>query len=200
MSLEDKFQPDDGSFLTCFDNTMIHLAGKIGTVYQNVTGRSYKELVKQSYKVASIGIYASVCGFHVEGIPFALLADEYSKRPDFSTPLEEQLKQESKGQNSSACKLLRMTLLLGSPIASIAYFFNLNQVDESSSQEKIYYGMGILLTASLIPYSFASYLSKADIPSPPGEGKFQKIKEKYEYFINQPLGLPLPNVQRMREK
>jgi len=46
MSLENKFYPADGSILTKFDNMMIKTSEKVGGLYQHLTGRSYKDLVK----------------------------------------------------------------------------------------------------------------------------------------------------------
>ena len=97
MSLEDKFYPDDGSYLTRFDNFMIKAAKEVGVLYQNITGDSYKNLASIIYKASSVGFgLSALCG-HVLGIPLGMTSFSSSKQHSYQTPLEEEIRCEAIG-------------------------------------------------------------------------------------------------------
>ena len=96
MSLEDKFYPDDGSYLTRFDNFMIKAAKEVGVLYQLLTGDSYKNLASIIYKASAVGFgLSALCG-HLGVIPLGTDAFSSSKQHSYQTPLEEENKFEAK--------------------------------------------------------------------------------------------------------
>jgi len=179
MSLEDKFYPEDGSILTKFDNSMIKSSGKIGEAYQHLTGKSYKGLVKNSYKISAIGFGLSLFGLRLSAILFGGLSLAGAYYPDYKSPLEEEIQEESWGINRKSGKLIRTCMLASAPII-ISYGLVLaNKDSDENSRLLIYSGLGgIVEGASLVPYNFAEYLTKADIPEPPKKTIWERAGNK----------------------
>lgn len=194
MGLEDKFYPEDGTYLTKFDNVMIKTAGKIGKLYQNITGKSYKDLVKKSYKTSAYGFGASIIGAHASGMILGLFSLQGIYNPQYESPLEEEIKNETIGYPRLMGKLCRISLLAVTPLVlygTYKLFFNKERLSFGT-----WFGMGGLIEgAALIPYNFAEYLTKAQVPEPPKKGWAKKLKEKLAKLRPQKLPMPVP-VQR----
>jgi len=178
MSLEDKFYPEDGSLLTSFDNSMIKLCGKVGQCYQELTGKSYKNLVKASYLTAIAGFGLSVTGAHVASLIMLPLCYLGLRKPEYESPLEEEIRYESKGGHRKLGKGVRLLYLVGTAVVLYLNFgFESSSHEESTAFVEYFILTSKLLSLSLIPYAFAEYLTKSDIPKPPKKTVIEKIKE-----------------------
>ncbi|MDP3027656.1 MAG: hypothetical protein Q8N63_08170, partial [Nanoarchaeota archaeon] len=113
MSLKDKFYPEDGSSLTRFDNFMIKSAGKIGEVYQHLTGRSYKDLVNLGYQTAVSGhAIGLLCG-RLDALVVGTFPFDKNRNPDYSNgPLEDEIKWEARGYSKYEGKAARASIFL----------------------------------------------------------------------------------------
>ena len=194
MSLEDKFYPDDGSRLTRFDNCMIKTAGKLGGLYQNLTGKSYKNLVKTSYKIAVGGFGLSLIGLRAMSVFFGAYSLSGLLWPDYTSPLEEELRNEATGQHRKLGKVARACGLAIIPIAFFSSYCLLDSKSGKASSVLKYVEMGgIVEGLSLIPFNFAEYLTKAEMPNPPEKGWVKETKEKVKEFLKpQPVLFPEP--------
>lgn len=190
MALEDKFYPENGSVLTKLDNFMIKSVGKIGEAYQHLTGRSYKDLVKTSYKLSAAGLGLSTFCLSAPSAIFVLSALKGVYYPQYESPLEEEIREETEGNHKSIGKAIRTGMLAISPIILSVGLKCMKK------HEPIYtcIGAGIAITsASLVPHVFADYLTKANIPEPPKKTVWERAKEKlYEFLTPEPALQPVP--------
>jgi len=195
MSLEDRFYPDDGSFINKFDNAMVKAAGKVGKVYQNFTGVSYESLVKKAYKWAARGFQINI-GDIVNGGKLRKVALHYSAYPKIESPREEEIRMEVLGLPKKTWKYARALLTGPSAflltLSPVCIGFGLYENNYISISE------GILLAylpLSALPFAFAECLSKSDIPEPPKKTVPQKIMDKFRQIYSpqpRPQELPAP--------
>jgi len=164
-SLEDRFYPEEKDLITKVDNSLIKLAGKIGNAYQKFTGNSYKDLIKGLYKVASIS--SLVGAINLPFIVFSLSSNELSKNPEIETPIEEEIKSELIGQSKYIRKLARLTLsAIGITAVPILIYLLEDSIIDNLMVKAFCRSQEIALL-SVIPYTFAQYLSKSYLPDPP---------------------------------
>lgn len=187
MSLEDKFYPDDESYLTRFDNFMIKAAKEFGVLYQNLTGDSYKNLVKTLNKVSALGFgISALCG-HIPLSLLSIINYKQSKTRTYSTPLEEEIRFEALGVERKLGKLVRIsTLTFGSVGAFMGYS---NDIDKNNNPFIYFFYLGSMIAGSSFYFStFADYLSLSDMPNPPDKTLFEKAGEKIRKLLSpQPL-------------
>ena len=184
MSLDDKFYPEDGSALTRADNFLIKSAGKMGEAYQHATGRSYKDLVTSCYKISGYGFALGALGLRVSSLLFWSISSREQHHPKYQSPLEEEIEKEALGRWKSSGKCIRalqlgacaMLLCLEKPV--------LDEGIDTHSRLLIYAGLGSLLEgAAFLPYNFAEYLSKADVPQPPKKTIWERAKDKLSMWL-----------------
>ncbi|MBI4453548.1 hypothetical protein HY636_02795 [Candidatus Woesearchaeota archaeon] len=190
MSLEDKFYPDDGSYLTKFDNFMIKAAKEVGILYQNLTGDSYKNLASIIYKASAVGLgLSALCG-HILGIPLSMASFSSSKQHFYQTPLEEEITCEALGLGKKMGKLMRICLLsVGFSVFSMGYSYYKDNTNKKLSVFDIFL-VGCLIEApSICLYTFAEYLTKSDMPDPPEKNIFQETSERIKRLLS-PEPLP----------
>ncbi len=192
MSLDDKFYPDDGKPLTKFDNFMIKSVGKLGELYQNITGRSYKDLVNASYKVSAGGFAASLAFMRVSSLLFGYLSLNRTQCPDYKSPIEEEIESEVHGYPKSFGKFFRTALLFWVPF-TISQSNDMMEkgVEKDSFISKYLAIGGAIEGASLVPYNFAEYLSKAQVPKPPKKTWGKRLKEYFKENLS-PRPIPVP--------
>ncbi len=192
MSLEDRFYPEDGSNLTRFDNNMIKTSGKIGNAYQQLTGRSYKDLVKNCYKTSTAGFGIGILSLHFSSIVFGFLSLNRLKSPLYNSPLEEELMYEAKGSYKKMGKLLRVGVGMATPHMFCLYpSILMGGMEDSNYLAMVLGAGGIIEGLSIASFSFAEYLTKADVPKPPKKTVWKRTKEKAESLLS-PQGLPEP--------
>jgi len=188
MSLEDKFYPEDGTVLTKFDNFMIKSAGKVGEAYQHLTGKSYKDLVKTSYKAAAAGYGLSTISVNPLAFPFGLYSYVRTLNPRYETPLEEEASLEISGRPKNRGKMFRLETLALIPIAM---YFGYTVLKDNLKERNLgtYLGLGITIQGiATIPFNFAEYLSKSNVPKPPEKKVWDRVKEKFDF--REPVTIP----------
>lgn len=179
MSLEDKFYPEDGSNLTRFDNFMIKSAGKIGEVYQHATGKSYKEFSNSCYKTSAGGFVLGTLCFQISAPILLLNSISRIKSPNYESPLEEEIRLEAQYKPRKFNKLCRAAFLALAPlIAYTNYDIFVNVIEKNESFLSYFASGGIIYGISLLPFNFAEYLTKADVPKPPKKTILKRAKEK----------------------
>jgi len=185
MSLEDRFFPEDGTLLTRYDNFMIRNAGFLGEMYQHCTGKSYVELVKSAYLLSSYGFIVA-SPIMIPNLVFSLLTYYGSKDPEILSPLEEEIKQEARGYPKKGMKIARIILpIVAITLGRVAYkTFN---DDEASILSKTIASSMLLTSIAIIPWSFAEYLSRADMPDPPKKTIFERAKDKMQISLQNPI-------------
>jgi hypothetical protein len=195
VSLEDQFYPEDGSPLTKLDNILIKSIAQVGKAYQQMTGRSYKDLVKSCYKISTWGFGLTVLGGSPVGFLYGALSYENYSHPDCSSPLEEGIQQEAGGQPKWVPKLLRLTQLsVYMPFLFLGGNYLLG-MDSTKQDFFSYSGAAIFYTTGLsfIPYNIAEYTSKADMPDPPEKTVWKRTGEKLKDLLSPaPTPAPIP--------
>lgn len=181
MGLEDKFYPDDGSLLTKYDNFMIKSAGSVGEIYQDFTGKSYRELVKTSYGVATLGFVSSAPFLNPFSLLFAVNTYCNYCEPKFRTPLEEEIIQEAMKAPKKGRKIGR---LLISAVGLGMLCLGHHDLEQGSDYITFTLGFGLQLYGiSSIPWVFAEYLSLSDTPQPPKKTVFARAKDAIKDFV-----------------
>lgn len=184
MALDDKFFPEDGTLLTRFDNFMIRQAKKVGEAYQERTGNSYKDLVKNTYFHSSITVFpVFFAGMYLSPILSAIFYS-HSKNPDFSTPLEEESRLESRGASKKLDKGVRAfsigvssILLFGN---SLDLYSSNTLYEQTNNLFELFYGVSFGL------HAFADYLSKSGLPKPPKKEAREKAKRRFGIMLPEP--------------
>ena len=190
MGLEDRFFPDDGSLLTRYDHFMIRSAGNVGKMYQELTGESYKDLVKDSSGVATLGFLSVGCTGNVVSFLFAGFPYENYISPKFMTPLEEEMDQERRGFPKNGKKFARLFIsFFGLAMAHLGYS-HLTEAKEFSFYTPIYAGY-LLFGLSTLPWNFANYLSLAHLPKAPERTIFERAKDTLADMVRMPEQVPI---------
>lgn len=178
MSLEDKFYPEDGTLATKVDNKIIKVTGKIGEVYQHLTGNSYKKLLSRTYEVAAVSMYVnSICPlFYFIGKEL----HERSKNPKTTTPLEQKMKDKALTDNIHHSRNLRYQMLVSSiGMMNFELVKHVIKPKEYTNGFMVAFDIGLaFLTIGISAISFTEYLRVADIPKPPPKTVFERAKEK----------------------
>ena len=175
MSLDDKFMPEDGTLITKFDNFMIRQARKIGNLYQEQTGRSYKELTKKCYEQAMYsGILALSCT-HPVGLITSILGHHKKERLSFRTPLEEEIDFQSwqKFQKYTRASWTCLSYLNAERfVSSLRY-------NDQTLLENINTCGWLISTASLGLITLANYLEVSNLPEPPKKKAKKTVERNY---------------------
>lgn len=183
MTLEDKFYPDDGTLLNKFDNFMIKSAGKVGEAYQHVTGNSYKDLVRKSYKASLVLSGTALTTTNIQAIWDIGHLWRSMNNPDCTTPLEEEIQSERYGGNKKQGRINRAfstaatSFFIGMSYMVMKYFVP-NYTEEESFKKYIWAPGLLTYTASSAISTFAEYLSKSILPKPPKKKVSEKLTEK----------------------
>ena len=179
MSLDDKFYPEDGTLLTKFDNYMIEKAGKLGSLYQNLTGKTHREIVGNTYRKA--GIVFGVGFANPALILYSLGSFGCSSYPQIETPIEEENRLEALGKSKREGKVARF--LKATSCAIVPLIIGLVEyaiVDGGETPiSDFLLGTQVVGMSGFIPLTFASYLEKANLPEPPKKTIFEKLNGKY---------------------
>lgn len=201
MSLEDRFNPNDGSFIDFVDNAMVGLHKKIGDFWQNKTHKSADKLKGNLYGFsgAALSVYGVMSPSY-----FVLLCALSSTLYAFNgngmfskTPLESELKMESVNLPKKTIKyanaltyfaglsviLAKSTLIIGEAISG-------NQDLIKESLLDVNFGLGALSVAA------ANYIHQTNFDPPPKKSKkkpvLERIRDKLEEFMPQPIPEPVP--------
>jgi hypothetical protein len=199
MSLDDKFNPNEGSFIDKVDGALLKVHKKIGEVWQNKTYKSKNELARNlhggssgAYLInATTGNYLSSLLSLIEGAKFAL---GFSKH---STGLEQEIESEARGLPKKAGKYFDVTLYgLGVVItiagaSTLVYGAVLREGDVlTSGTSLLSNGLGLMF------WKTGDYLEKIDAGEPPKKPKkkpvLERIKEKVGGLLPQPTPEPVP--------
>ena len=184
MSLDDKFYPEDGTVLIAVDNALIKAAGRVGELYQHLTGRNAKKLCRSSFGAASLLTAAGAvyCPFLTACLYYPVSRYVFS---DFKTPLEERLIDESVGLP----KLSATTRLVYSGaalfiISSSGYALYEHGVRSISSLMEQKLDLALVLNGvGMIMASFGSYLSRSQLPPPPEKHIFAHRWDKLKGML-----------------
>jgi hypothetical protein len=183
VSLDDKFYPEDGTLITRADNALIRAAGKIGEAYQQLTGRSYKDLYKFSMECARHLAVISSIPLNPAGLISAWKFKSMHDNPIYESPLEERMRRKAGGEYgwTGASERLGAVVLLPAAAAGIIYG-SMQQFSSGFEQKEIpayaFYAGLALASLSWLPATFADYLSKADVPKPPEKHGFGRTWDR----------------------
>ena len=188
MSLEDKFYPEDGTLLTKIDTSLIKVAGKLGETYQNITGNSYKTLVKKIYSISSKMYFINSYIFPISTKTQSKIAKEKSKSPKFESALEEEIRYETMGLDKNIGKKIRLASVAIINAADLfsaeSAYIGFNTDNVSTSTLAILLGIsGISRACAETFYFSAEYMSKANIPEPPKKTIYARAKDKLKLMI-----------------
>ncbi len=201
MSLDDKLNPNDGSFIDGVDNAIFRFNKKIAEIWQNKTYRKKEDLVKFMY----LGGAANFVGYGIIIYPTSYLmalpaANSALKAfyKDFrpTNRLDEEMIAEASGFHRKTSRYLEVivyNLGVGTTLASIGclvggYITGDNDLC-SISLKVLTYGLGMFCWTS------GNYMSRSDIGNPPPKPKkkpvFERIKERLESLVPQPIPEPV---------
>ncbi len=185
------------NWLTRYDNFMTKQVGKVGEIYQQITGRSYKELARVIYiasaaelSIAGIANYiANKYDIFIMDAALMYFALSDSRNPEFKSPIEEESMDEAIGLNKNWSKIQRTLLsiipLIGLPLNIYDRMYGLPEND-IFEYVKGFEGITSFIGMSL--YAFAKYLSNSNVPKPPENsmvGKaFDRIKSVLTHLPN----------------
>lgn len=190
MDLEDRFYPDDGTLINKYDNFMIRRAGNIGSIFQECTGESYKEQVKISFGVATMGMACStLMGCLPSFLYMGPTLDGYL-RTKMQTPLEEEIDNEMRGFLRKGQKYARVAITLLSPSMIIPAYFKFSNQEDFSFISSFYIGFATT-GVSMIPWLFGSYLSLAQMPKTPKKTIFERAKDYLLEAFPSPVQVPI---------
>src|SRR3989344_7784908 len=171
MSLDDQFNPNDGSFIDTIDSALFNFNKKIATTWQNKTYKSKKDLEKYLYygSALSFGGYSILSNFFSGPIlvAFSTIKAIYpSMRPKSSK--QDEINDESIGLPKKIRKYLNVSMYgmgifsVGTGISSLvpAIIYGDNELYKSSLE-------GISLGFGLLSWITADYIAKSDIGNPP---------------------------------
>lgn len=192
MTLDDQFNPNDGSFLDQLDNVYYGVNRKLAKKWQDKTGLSKRKLETGLYSLASLAFMGS---YYFRDNPFpgyldltlasSMLIDafSYSMRP--SSALDQQLSCESVGLPPKTKKLFNTLFysygLLGLTAMGLCAsnsFISGNYENFSLDLDSFAHGMAFFF------WKTADYISQSNIPEPPPKPKREKLSEKFERFVD----------------
>jgi len=184
MGLEDKFRPDDGSKIVKFDNFMIAQAEKIGNLYQDKTGRSYKDLLKAGYSTAAVAYGSTVIGNPLLiffGGPLAIYAGTKAHADKHKSPLEEELQAEFIGWDKNRFRKKRVeNLVLSTITAGVGSYMTI--VNQEPKASNFFLALTIAGIGGYM-HTFSDYLAKTELPPP--KKRLRSLKPAYIRIQNQ---------------
>ena len=187
MGLEDKFYPQDDSYLTKFDNTMIRAMGRVGEAYQQATGREFTELLKPFYSIAAAGCVVSTLPFNPAALLMGARIYDYAKNPPSHSPLEEEMHCEASGQPRYSGKLFRASMLFVYASFTLAKYIRdpavLEQQNTLNRAAEITLPIFIY---SLLTFALTDYLAKSNIPKPPKESLPRRLFSALQALVSVP--------------
>ncbi len=202
MSLDDKFNPNDGSLIDILDNAIFEFNKKIATKWQDKIYRTKADLERVLYfgsAAAFMGCAADTRQFimAVLAANVALRGAVERTRPKSSK--EEEIQSEFIGLPSKTLKYLNV-ILYGSGIFGtlvgvghlIAGAVSGNNELYMDSVSHLTWGLGILGLKS------ADYIAKSDIGTPPPKPKKKPVLERIKDKIGGLLPQPIPESVSVR--
>lgn len=201
MSLDDKFNPNDGSLIDRVDNVMIGFNKRIGNIWQNKTHKSVDSLKKGLYGTSAItlAMHCAMSSSYIMMLPslgnatLAVIGGGACPK----TSLESEIQFEAIGLPAKSGKYMNIILYGLGAISTLATTTQMvvgaisgNQDLMISGLEGISYGLGVLSWAT------ANYLHQTNFDSPPSKRKkktvLEKMKEKVGGFLPEPKPEPVP--------
>ncbi len=167
MSLEDKFNPNDGSIIDRVDSTFVSIGKKVGEYWQEKTGLSSDTLERSLY-TASAAILLQY-GFSKKELFTSMVGFYNAWDAVFNlrkTPLEEEIQNEMTYRPRKYNKYTRFVMFgisiawVGSGIKQLINFEQNNNPLFQQSLEYLTIGVGIFLGVA------ADYISKSQLPPP----------------------------------
>lgn len=200
MSLDDQFNPNDGSRIDTLDSALFNFNKKIATKWQDKTYRSKADLEKVLYfgSAAALGGYVANTMNFIMAVPAtsaALKGSIEMARP--KSAKHEEIQNEGIGLPGKTTKYLNVicyglgvveTLVgVGHLVAGAVSGNNELYMD---SMRYLSFGLGTLGWVS------ADYMAKSGIETPPPKPKkkpvLERIKEKVGRLLPQPTPEPIP--------
>ncbi len=205
MSLDDRFNPNDGSVIDTLDSVLFQLNKKIAIKWQNMTHRSKVDLEKILY----FGSAAAWVGYSVTTTLFAIGPAIYATlngsvemmRP--KSAKNQEIRLEAIGLPGKTMKYLNV-ILYNLGVVDTLFGVGHLVVGAISGNEELYMSsLSHLLSGSgALGMVSADYMAKSDIGTPPPKPKkkpvLERIKEKVEKLLPQPALEPVP-VQNLRQ-
>lgn len=202
MSLDDKFNPNDGSLIDILDNALFEFNKKIAIKWQDKTYRNKADLERVLYfgsAAALMGYVANTREF-IMAIPAAGVALKGAVemlRPKSSK--EEEIQSEAIGLLpktakyvyviSSSLGVIQTLIGVGHLVAGAVSGNNQLYMDSVSH---LTWGLGILNWVS------ADYMAKSDIGTPPSKPKKKPVLERIKDKIGGLLPQPIPESVSVR--
>lgn len=189
MSLEDRFNPNDGGIIDTIDNSMVKYHKKLGDFWQNKTHMSSNTLKRILYGVAAISAFSTldpitVCAAGVSNVTDAITGGGFGPKPKSGLDLE--IQAEANGLPHKFFKLINLGLY-GWAFYDLAMGLMGNP---DSNMEKYQY------TFLFSSWAAANYLHRASFEPPPPRPKRKPIRERINDYIGglapQPIPVPVP--------
>lgn len=193
MSLDDIFNPNDGSLIDRIDNCFLELNKKIAKKWQDKTYRNKDDLATGLYFCSSVVLLGNIINnLSITSIYLTIpLVDNLLKSSIKSirakSNLDEEIKLELLNVPRKTMKYINTMMYCLSTIsigAAIFDFINGNDELYRSSINNLTFGLGFLSLTS------ANYISKADLGEPPTKPKkkpiYQRIREGITNLIPKP--------------
>lgn len=200
MSLDDRFNPNDGSLIDTLDSALFEFNKKIVTVWQNKTYKSKADLERFLYFGSAIALSENVVNrmnilMAIPAVNAAIRGAFEMTRPKNS--MLEEMECEANGFPGKTLKYINVlaysagaitTLVgVGNLVAIAIYGDNKRYMDSVSL---ITTGLGVLCLIS------ADYMAKSDIgdptPKPKKKPVLEIIKDKITELLPQPTTEPVP--------
>ncbi|MBI4154555.1 hypothetical protein HY498_00515 [Candidatus Woesearchaeota archaeon] len=198
MSLDDRFNSNDGSFIDNLDSAFFEFNKKIATTWQNKTYRNKADLETVLYfgSFVALGGYVANTMNTIMAIPAASAALKGSiemARP--KSAKHEEIQCETIGLPGKTTKYLNVicySIGVVETLAGVGYL-----VAGVSGNNELYLDSISHLTFGLgmLGWISADYMAKSDIGTPPPEPKkkpvLERIKEKVGELLPQPTPVPV---------
>ena len=199
MTLDDKFNPNDGSFIDRADNRLFEFSKGIAKLWQDKTYRSKKDLERYLYIGSSIAFFNRFIHYklYIESILVitnGLKAKFEELRP--RSTINETISSEAIGLPSKTIKYLNVGLytlgtidLLAAGGFAIAGLVSGERHFYNTSLKELLYGVGVC------SWITADYVAKSDIGEPPKKSERKSVKEWMKEKLGRlvPKHEPLPN-------
>lgn len=196
MSLDDKFNPNDGSLIDSIDSALLKFNRKIAKTFQDTTGKNKSDLERTLY-VASSSTFVSAMYCEPKfmlTIPLAILqllkAADQSQRP--KSFKHQELECEIVGMPSKMQKYTRLVCYgigAGNLIAGICEL----TAAVTTGDPSWYFSAGRELSFGManLAWTTADYMSASDIGEPPKKKPvMERIKDTMNLLLPKPAPVP----------
>lgn len=194
MSLDDRFNPNDGSLIDEIDGALLKIHKNIGGVWQNKTYKSKNEFARLLHGGSSGAFAADAAMGDYSAIILSLGVG--AKSLGFfkhSTGLEQEIAFEALGLPKKTSKFIDVTFYGLGVLAIISGASSLIYGAVTRDGEALAYGTGLLSNGlGLVFWKTGDYLEKIDAGEPPKKPKKEPVLDRNKDRIGGILPQPIP--------